>query len=69
MSKYYINQIVGIPAFANDMFGWNDTVFMITEIDHNDEERKYGVKKHNEIKSPYRFPQWPLTIQIKEVLS
>ena len=69
MDKYYINQIVRVPEFYDSVFFWPDTMFMITVIDHNDEERKYAIQNHNEIKSPYNPPHWPLTTQIKEVLS
>lgn len=69
MSKYYINQIVEVPSFIDIDRSWADTMFMITEIDHNYEERKYAVQNHNEIKSLYNPPHWPLTTQIGHVIS
>lgn len=65
MSRYYINQIVEVPSFIDIDRSWADTMFMITKIDPNDEERKYSVRNHNEI----TVAHWPLTTQIGSIIS
>ena len=69
MSRYYINQIVEVPSFIDIDRSWADTMFMITKIDTDDEERKYAVKNRHEITEVNRFAHWPLTTQIGSIIS